>query len=318
VSKAVMVSGATTAAGVALIERLIAEDPERRVLAVALDPAHETAALWRHPQVDYRCVDLVRNRRLRGLLFGAARDLEIDTVVHLAMHRSPSARGAKVHRLNVEVTRELLHMCEDHPTIRRFIFRSFVEVYDVRPHQPDLIGEDHPLNLSSGAPQWVRDRVHADLTACTQLGLGELDVVVLRCAECVAPGVGSQLHDYLQSRVCYRAMGYDPMMNLLSFDDLVRALQIAVDRAPSGIFNIQGKDTLPLSEVVRRAGRMGISVPGALIAPLYAARTRFRGGDFSYDVNSLRFHFSGILDGRRTHDRIGYCPESPIDFSQFG
>ena len=38
---------------------------------------------------------------------------------------------------------------------------------------------------------------------------------------------GSQLHDYLQSRVCLRPMGFDPMLNVLSVDDAVRAIPVS-------------------------------------------------------------------------------------------
>ena len=43
--------------------------------------------------------------------------------------------------------------------------------------------------------------------------------------EALAPGTGSQLYDYLESPVCLRPAGYDPMVNLLTIEDAALALQ---------------------------------------------------------------------------------------------
>jgi UDP-glucose 4-epimerase len=83
----------------------------------------------------------------------------------------PGAGG--VHALNVDATRALLQLCERHPTIKRFVLKSYAEVYAVQHDLPVLIAEDHPLNLHPNAPQYVRDRVEADLHACVRMGLGE-------------------------------------------------------------------------------------------------------------------------------------------------
>ena len=82
----------------------------------------------------------------------------------------------------------------------------------------------------------------------------------------------------------------------------------------SGIFNIPGADTLPLSEAVRRYGKIGIPVLGRALGPLYAMRTRVLGTDFRYDVNHWRFHFSASLDGSRARRLLGYEPKERVSF----
>ena len=180
---------------------------------------------------------------------------------------------------------------------------------------PVLIAEDHLLNLHPHAPQYVRDRVEADLHACVQMGLSKLQIVVLRCAEILSPGTGSQLFDYLESPVCLRPAGYDPMINVASMKDIVRALHAAVRAPEHGVFNVPGYDTLPLSLAIRKWGRLAIALPGAWLTPLYRWRRRFGGHDFRYGMNRRRFHYSGVLDGRRARDVLGYTPTVAIDWS---
>jgi UDP-glucose 4-epimerase len=297
-----------------LVRSLLADHSIGQVLAVGSRPPEDALPFSHSGRLTYIQLDLLKERRVKDLLFGPARDLGVEVVVHTALTTDASAVGRRVHALNVEATRSLLQLCERHPTIHRFILRSYSEVYQVQPDLPVLIAEDHPLNLSQNAPQFVRDRVEADLHACVQMGLSKLQIVVLRCAEVLAPGTGSQLFDYLESPVCFRPMGFDPMLNVLSMKDVVRALELATRAPEQGVYNIPGADTLPLSECVRKWGRISISVPGAWMTPLYRWRRRFRGHDFSYGMNRRRFHYSGVLDGRRAKELLLYRGAFPVDW----
>ena len=315
-AQGVMVTGATTPLGSALIRRLLLEPHIEKILAIGAEKQPAELAPLLGERVHYMAVDLTRERSLRGLLFGEAARLSIDTVLHTATHRWARDHGKKIHHLNVEATRQLLQLCEQHPTIKRFIYRGFSEVYDIAAQLPVLIKEDHALELSPKAPQWVRDRVAADLMVCTRMGMSPLQIIVLRCAECVAAQTGSQIYDYLSSRVCLQPLGYDPILNLLSLPDLTEALWLALSSPSQGIFNIPGADTLPLSAIVRKAERLRIALPGPLVDSLYRARSLVRKKDFRYDLNRERFHLSAVLDGSRAAKILRYQPRHPINWTR--
>lgn len=304
----VLVTGATTPLCLALLDRLLAADDVDLVLAIGLD---EQSPRPEGPRLVYRREDLARPRVLHDVLWGPARELAIDTVVHGMHHRCPGDRGRRIHLQNVEATRELVLGCRDHPSIRRFVYRSFAEVYTFRAATSDLLDEDGPLDFDPMAEQWVRDRVEADLTVCAQLG-GSLSIAVLRLAEICAPEMGSQLWDYLQSRVCLRPLGFDPMINVLSIPDAVEALLRAIRGSATGVFNIPGHDTLPLSQMILESHRADLPVPGPLMTPLYAWRRKLAGFHFRYEMNLRRFHFGGVLDGTRAKEQLGYQPHRSV------
>lgn len=308
-SRGVLVTGATTPFGRALVAALLARRAIGAVLAVGAEDEWSGRS---DPRLRYVGCDLTRSRNLRDLLFGPARDLGITSVAHSAHHRSLRARGRRAHALNVETTREILQLAERHPTIQRFVYVGSAEVYRIQAELPSLIGEDHPIEMSPEMPQRLRDRVEADLTVCTRMGLSPLSIAVLRLAEIYAADSGSQLHDYLSSSVCYRPLGYDPMLDVISIDDAVRATERALDVTAEGVFNIPGADVLPLSAAIEAAGRIGIPVPGPLIRPLYAARSLAGRGDFSWPLNRWRFRWSGVLDGTRAATHLPYTPTLPV------
>ena len=309
----VLVTGATTPLGHAIIAALLASPDVGHVLAVGAEP-------WgpglpsSGDRFAYERVDLTRERSVHDLLYGTARDRGIDSVLHGVLHQAVRDRGERVHAINVESTRMLVRACERHPAIRRFVLRSGAEVYATRPEEPNLIDEDHRLVFDPAAPQWLRDRVEADVLTCAQIGAGPLSIAVLRCAEVLAEGVGSQLWDYLGSRVCMRPLGFDPMINVLSIDDAVAATVRALASDAHGVFNIPGFDTLPLSRLIARWDRLDVPVPGPLLAPLYWLRTRTVGFEFRYDLNLGRFHLGGVLDGARARTVLGYQPSHAVGF----
>jgi UDP-glucose 4-epimerase len=304
-----MVTGATTPLGRALVDQLARDPDVALVLAVGREPVHEPAPA----KVIYRMADLTHARAVHDLVTGTAHHYMIDSVVHAAHHRPAVDSGRHVHAQNVNATRELMLRCADHPTIRRFVYRSFAEIYALEHATSDLLDEDAPLDFDPASPQWLRDRVEADLTVCSHLG-GPLHVAVLRCAEILAPDVGSQLWDYLSSRVCLRPLGFDPMLNVLSIDDAVVAFGLALRSPEAGVFNIPGADTLPLSRAIAESIRFDVPVPGPLLAPLYGLRRRIAGFEFRYDLNLKKFHFGGVLDGGRARARLGYVPHHPVEW----
>ena len=315
--RSILVTGAVTPIGERLIRSLVADTRVKHVLAVDRLPPERALPFSHEKRLTYLQVNLESSRRVRELLFGPARDLGVEVIIHLGQHRSAYAKGDRAHRLNVESTRSMLDLADRHPTIRRFILRSYAEVYNINLELPTLIIEDHPLNLSADTPQYVRDRVEADLTACSRMGLADAEIVVLRTAEALAPDTGSQLYDYLHAPVCFRPIGFDPMVNVATASDIVVAIEKATHGSGEGVFNIPGYDTLPLTRAIRLWGTPQVPLPGP-IKPIYGLRHLTMRTDFRYGMNRRRMHYGLVLDGTRARQVLGYVPDNPVDWPKAG
>ncbi|MBN2799707.1 MAG: NAD-dependent epimerase/dehydratase family protein [Deltaproteobacteria bacterium] len=306
----VLVTGAESVIGEQLVRALVADARVGHVIAASC--ARRPSPFTPTARLTPLQLNLASARQVHDLLFGMARDLRVEVVVHLAAHPRAHARGRSVRQVNVEAVRAILALSHRHPTIRRVVIKSYAEVYHVSSRLPVLVTEDHPLNLSPGAPQYIRDRVEADLTACSRMGLANAEIAVLRCAETLAEGTGSQLYDYLSARFALRPAGFDPMINVATVDDVVAALELATHRDGDGVYNIPGADTLPVSEALALWGTPTLPAPGLAIAPLYRARHLLSGADFSYGLNARRMHFGLVLSGDRARDELGYVPSCPV------
>ncbi len=310
----VLVTGASSPLGEQVVLQLLKDSRVSHIVAVA--DKGMPISIPDNPRITHTQIKFKSQRQLHTLLFGIALDKRVQVVVHTSQAEQANREGESVHAHNVESLRALIKFAERHPTINRVVIRSSGAVYQVQRDLPALISEDHPLNMASGAPQWVRDRVEADFTACARMGLSTLQVVVLRMAEILAPGCGSQMYDYLDASVCLRPIGFDPMLNFLSLEDAAQAFQHAVHNREQGVFNIPGADTLPLTEVIAMWGKPSVAMTEFGIYWAYKVRQYLRGGQFRYGMNRRRFHYSGVLDGCRAMKVLRYVPSHSIDWPQ--
>ena len=62
----------------------------------------------------------------------------------------------------------------------------------------------------------------------------------------LGPSIHNIATHYLSSKVCFTPLGFDPLVQLVHEDDVIRAFQIVIEQDHSGIFNIVGEGVLPL------------------------------------------------------------------------
>jgi UDP-glucose 4-epimerase len=99
----------------------------------------------------------------------------------------------------------------------------------------------------------------------------------------------------------------------------VAAFKLAIDRDVPGTFNIVGDGVLPLSTVIRLAGRLALPLPGPLATPLIAAGWAMTMADAPASfVDYLRYVC--VADGELASRVMGFRPaystrEAVIDYA---
>ena len=83
------------------------------------------------------------------------------------------------------------------------------------------------------------------------------------CASATRSGPSNHgtLAGFLRGKRVPMVLGFDPLFQFLHEDDVVRAIVLTLDKRPRGVFNVAGPQPLPLSRVVREAGRAPFPLP---------------------------------------------------------
>ncbi len=313
----VLITGVTGTLGRQLAERLMCDKKVENILGVAIDEKPYYFEDFDPRRFHYRQVNILKSRELTNLfLSDDFRNLQIDTVVHLAFLHRAEFLTPEAHVLNVEGTKNLLDRCIENRKIKMFIFKSSATVYKVRPHNPVRLTENDDLNFDSDCHPVIKDMVDAEMLCRAKMDNGHMNIVVLRPSATIGRNVHTFYNTYLESAVCLRAAGFNPMVNLIHVKDVVRAIQMAIHhKNAKGIFNIAGKETAPVADLARLAGAVGVSLPTPLIKPVnrllrLAGLTKFDAG-----VDLDRLKYACLLDTSKAKRTLGFEPEHHIKFN---
>jgi UDP-glucose 4-epimerase len=309
--RTVAITGATSFLGRNLVGLL--EDDDRVGSIVALDLSAPITAGAKTRAYDVDLTSPTAEERASEI-FSAER---VDCVVHLAFLSSPTHARGWAHELESVGTMRLLNAARL-ASVRKLVLWSQTLLYGAHPTNPNFLSERHPLRAPLGEA-FFADKVEAEAEANRFARRTGNVVTILRTAAVVGPTVKNYLSNYLARRFVPTMMGFDPLWQLLHEADAVAAFRLAIMRDVPGTFNIVGDGVLPLTTIIKLAGRVATPVPhllfpavaGALwMAQLAEAPTAF--------LDYLRYVC--VADGEKARAEMGFVPayttrEALIDYA---
>lgn len=194
----------------------------------------------------------------------------VDTLVHLAFLSSPTHATGWAHELESVGTMHLLNAARQ-VSPRKLILWSQTILYGAHPTNPNFLSERHPLRADLDE-SFFADKIAAEheVNAFGAKAKGTF-VTILRTAPIVGPTVRNYVTRYLDERVALTLLGFDPLWQFVHEVDAIAAFKLAIDRDFYGTFNITGDGVLPLSTVIKLAGRIACPVLHTLTEPLVGA-----------------------------------------------
>ncbi len=311
VSPSVAVTGAATFLGANLIG-LLEEDPRfERIVAIDHQPARTTGDRIRAYEVDP--TEPSADARLAEILVAE----RVSTLVHLAFLDSPTNAAAWAHELESVGTMHTL-VAARQAGVAKLVLGSQTLLYGAHATNPNFLTEKHPLRASPDEP-WFADKVAAEEEArrFAERTAGAT-VTVLRMAPILGPTSRSYLARYLSRRVVPTMMGFDPLLQFVHEVDAIAALKLAVERDVPGTYNVVGEGVLPLSTVIKLAGRVALPIPHPVAEPITAAL--WMAGLVEAPPTFLPYlRFLCVADGDRAQREMGFRPayttrEALLDF----
>jgi UDP-glucose 4-epimerase len=297
------VTGVSRYIGAHLAARLAADPAVDRVLGVDTVPPPRDL-LREMGRAEFVRAD-IRNPLIARVITSA----EVDTVLHTSLTSSPTRSGGRVvmKEMNVIGTMQLLAACQRSPRVRRLVLKSTTAVYGSSPRDPAIFTEAMgPKALPSGG--FAKDA--AEIEGYVR-GFGrrrpDVSVTVLRFANLVGPRIDTALTRYFSMPVVPTVLGYDARMQLLHPEDALAVLEQAAREDLPGVFNVGAPGVLMLSQAIRRAGRVQVSLPSAVAGPLSRF---FRGARLvDFTPEQLRFlNFGRVVDTERLRETFRFTP----------
>ena len=310
-NRVVAVTGAAGFLGSNLVGSLEEDDRIARIVAIDPNPVTTAGRKTRTYAVDL--TDPTAEARLAEILAAE----RVDTIAHLAFLASPTHATAWAHELESVGTMHVT-VAARHAQVRKLVMWSHTWLYGARASNPNFLTEKHPLRAPAGEPYFA-DKLEAEEQArkLAQRSPGVV-VSILRTAPILGPTVHNAFTRYLARKLVPTMMGFDPLVQFLHEVDAIAAMHLAVLRDTPGTFNVVGDGVLPLSTVIKLAGRVALPIPHPVAEPLgslgWLAQLLPAPPTF---VPYLRFLC--VADGVRARDIMGFRPayttrEALVDF----
>jgi UDP-glucose 4-epimerase len=229
---------------------------------VGLDTADPLVALER--------TEFVRTDENYSILARLVRATRVDTVVHAALVVDSSTTSARrLHEINVIGTMNLLAAAAaDDSHVRSLVVKSSTLVY----------------GCTGADPTWFRETTHRSSVPRTRVERSllevesylrsfaeeyrEIDVAVLRCANVLGDDLVTPLSRALSLPLIPTIAGFDPQVQFVEQEDVIRAIEFVVSNGLVGVYNLAADGRIPWSEVRAMAGRRPL-----LLSPVLTALT---------------------------------------------
>lgn len=297
----VLVTHVDTALGRRLAKALYHDPDVGLVLGVGTGPPPSFLGAYAE-KIAYQRLDLARARHVINFfaseLFARA---ALDSVIHLPFvsEREGERIPGRVHSL-VSETRRLIESCKRERRIASFVYLSSAFVYPAAPGNVNVVSEDDLLDFENEGDAEVRAWVDADLVCQKELNDTRLRTTILRAATIVCEGGRFLLSPPLERKEA--ALGFDPMIPLVSDRDVARALVLALHADRPGIYNVAGPDAFPRSQLTDAGS--GLTAAIGWIGQLAGIGSRRESGVHRYGI---------MLDTRLAADQLGFEPQYKVE-----
>jgi UDP-glucose 4-epimerase len=292
--KRVLITGLATYWGGRIAQNLEA-DPQVEVI-VGLDTSEPVMALER--------TEFVRTDESFSLLSRIVQATQVDTIIHAAMVvDSTRMNDRRIHENNVIGTINLLAaVARPESKVTSVIVKSSTLVYGAAATDPTWFDEEATRTTEA------RTRVERSLLEVEGYlrdfaeDNSGIDVTILRFANVLGEGIVTPLSQALSLPLVPQVLGFDPLMQFVEQDDVVRAIRFVVDRRISGVYNVAGDGRLPWSEIMAIAGKRPLYLPPMLTSLASGPLARLRIVDLPPELLDL-LRFGRGVDNRRFKDR---------------
>jgi UDP-glucose 4-epimerase len=215
------------------------------------------------PEVPLDRTEFVRADQTYSILSRIVKATAVDTVLHTFLTvDSTRVSGRALHEQNVIGTMNLLAASgSPGSSVRQVIVKSSTLVYGSSWQDPTWFREEMPrvraprsrverslVEVESYLRDFAEDNPHVTVT-------------LLRFANVLGTDIVTPISRALELPLVPCILGFDPLLQFVEEDDVVRSIEFVTHRRLPGIFNVAGDGHVPWSEVAAMCGKRLAPMP---------------------------------------------------------
>ena len=226
------------------------------------------------PLVELQRTEYVRVDANYSILAKIVKATRVDTIIHTFLIVDPTQMSQRaMHEINVIGTMNLFAAASaPDSTVRNVIVKSATAVYGCNAEDPTWFTEDtvpsrplrRPVERSLDQVEgYVRDFAEDN---------PHVSVSLLRFSNVIGSEIVTPLTRALELPLVPSMFGYDPRLQLVHEDDVIKSILFILEHNLAGVFNVAGDGLIPWTEVASLCGKNTFPLPpvvtGGILWPL--------------------------------------------------
>jgi len=256
------------------------------------------------PTVQLERTEFVRADQSYSILSRIVKATKVDTILHtFLVVDSSQMSGRTLHEINVIGTMNLLAAAgAADSSVRHLVVKSSSLVYGTSYRDPTWFRED----MTRVAPPKTRvERSLLEVEGYIRDFAEDnphVTVSLLRFANVLGTDIVTPISKALDLPLVPQIFGFDPLVQFVEEDDVVRSIEFAMRSELAGIYNVAGDGRLPWSEVVSICGKRTFPLPPLLTELATRPLERVKVLDLPPETLDLLRYGRGV-DNRRLKQR---------------
>ncbi|MEZ6039089.1 MAG: NAD-dependent epimerase/dehydratase family protein [Planctomycetaceae bacterium] len=248
--KRIAITGSSGFYGRGVVQAIRRRFPEATILGLDITPP-----LTDEPDEFVQCDVLSEQLRQHLTAFGP------DTVIHLAFVVNPMRDECRMHRINVEGTRNLLQAVSEIAPARLLVSSS-ATAYGGWPDNPLPMAESWQLRARTEY-RYAEDKVLVE-ALLEDFAESHQEIAVSWTRPCIiyGPEISNYLTDFIKhGPIIVLPGGNNTEMQFVHLEDVSEATVTILEQNGQGPFNVAPGDWLTLRDLARLSNRVCVSVP---------------------------------------------------------
>ena len=259
------------------------------------------------PTVELERTEYVKADSSYSILARIVKATQVDTILHTFLVLDSNRMSSRqLHEVNVIGTMNLLAACSaaDSP-VRTVVVKSSTMVYGSNFRDPAWFTEE---STRTRAPRTSVERSLLEVEGYLRdfaVDNPHVNVALLRFANVLGTDIVTPISKALEMPFVPCILGFDPLMQFVEENDVVRSIEFVMSNEIPGVFNVAGDGKLPWSEVASICGRRPVPITPILTVPALVPFNRLGITDYPPEMMDLLRYGRGV-DNRRLK-RAGFA-----------
>ncbi len=261
------------------------------------------------PTVELERTEYVRADQSYSILARLVRATGVDTILHtFLLVDSSRVSGRQLHEVNVIGTMNLLAAAgAPGSSVRTVVVKSSTLVYGSNLNDPAWFREEMSR---TGSPRTRVERSLLEVEGYLRDFAEDnphVDVTLLRFANVVGSDIKTPITTALQLPATPSIFGFDPLLQFVHEDDVVRSIEFVMTASVPGVFNVAGDGKLPWSEAAVICRRPLLPLPPVMTSVAAAPLGRLGLVDLPPELLALLRYGRGVDNRRLKQHGFSYC-----------